>query len=356
MNLFINNHWFMPDPVRTGNKIREIRLKSEKTVQDFAFDLGVDIKTVYAWEKGISFPTIDHLEDIKRDYNVSFNDLLLPERLIDNFNINELMKEYNPNDLFYDISIGNSYYTIDITSGKVETIKLLEFDNNDFPILLEEINMKKDIEFLEKRRRYYLLFETLIQKKLFSYGLFGDETMFDELGFDAYIDEDEYKKFIIHAEENYGKIYRAELTEASKNYVLFDFFKIILKKCNSKNGGAWSIVPEFLETILMCYNKEFMSALVNSLPPLLIEIIYNGLLICNANDLSCIIDILESKGCQKYSFINGYVFKNNIDVNVELFKNSKKRSEQILKYREGIKFIIDKLIDMTYFEYCRIER
>lgn len=64
------------DPVRIGNLIKELRIKSNLTQNEFANKYGVTYQAVSKWENGKNIPDISVLKLICEDYNISLDSVL----------------------------------------------------------------------------------------------------------------------------------------------------------------------------------------------------------------------------------------------------------------------------------------
>ena len=64
------------DPVRIGNLIKELRIKSNLTQNEFANKYGVTYQAVSKWENGKNIPDISVLKLICEDYNSSLDSIL----------------------------------------------------------------------------------------------------------------------------------------------------------------------------------------------------------------------------------------------------------------------------------------
>ena len=64
------------DPVRIGNLIKELRIKSNLTQNEFANKYGVTYQAVSKWENGKNIPDISVLKLICEDYNISLDSIL----------------------------------------------------------------------------------------------------------------------------------------------------------------------------------------------------------------------------------------------------------------------------------------
>lgn len=62
--------------MKTGEKIKKIRLENNMTQDEFAEKLNVTRVAVSKWELGKSYPSIENLKTICSLFNVSSNDLL----------------------------------------------------------------------------------------------------------------------------------------------------------------------------------------------------------------------------------------------------------------------------------------
>jgi transcriptional regulator with XRE-family HTH domain len=66
------------DAVKTGERIKEFRVKNKKTIQDIAeFFNGISVQAIYKWERGVTFPNIDNLFALAKLYHVSTDELLV---------------------------------------------------------------------------------------------------------------------------------------------------------------------------------------------------------------------------------------------------------------------------------------
>lgn len=69
------------DQVKTGKFIAQLRKEKEMTQEELGEKLGVTNKTVSRWETGVYMPTIDILQSLSREFDISINELLAGERI-----------------------------------------------------------------------------------------------------------------------------------------------------------------------------------------------------------------------------------------------------------------------------------
>lgn len=67
------------DKEKTGNLIREARVKRGYTQLELGTMIGVSNKTVSKWEKGESFPDVGILESLSVTLQIGINDLVVGE-------------------------------------------------------------------------------------------------------------------------------------------------------------------------------------------------------------------------------------------------------------------------------------
>ena len=66
-----------------SEKIQELRNKNKLTQEQFAEKLYVSRTAVSKWESGKGYPSIDSLEYISKTFNISIDELLSIEEIID---------------------------------------------------------------------------------------------------------------------------------------------------------------------------------------------------------------------------------------------------------------------------------
>ena len=115
-----------------SKKIQELRNKNKLTQEQFAEKLYVSRTAVSKWESGKGYPSIDSLKDISKIFNVSIDELLSNEEIIDiakNENTSNIEKinnlVYGLLDIMiilfiflplYGQKIGEKFYTVSLIS------------------------------------------------------------------------------------------------------------------------------------------------------------------------------------------------------------------------------------------------
>ena len=112
-----------------SKKIQELRNKNKLTQEQFAEKLYVSRTAVSKWESGKGYPSIDSLKDISKIFNVSIDELLSNEEIIDiakNENTSNIEKINNGLlDIMiilfiflplYGQKIGEKFYTVSLIS------------------------------------------------------------------------------------------------------------------------------------------------------------------------------------------------------------------------------------------------
>lgn len=65
------------DPVATGARIKELRLKMQLSVRDISSYMGFEEpQAVYKWQRGEALPTIDNLYALSRLLGTSMDDIV----------------------------------------------------------------------------------------------------------------------------------------------------------------------------------------------------------------------------------------------------------------------------------------
>ena len=374
MNLFINNYWFIPDKLRTGLKIKEIRKMKNLTVEDFAFLIERDYKTIYAWEKGTSMPTIDNLaliiEKYKEEYgiNITFQELLLPNEKFDMSILDYIEKNASghiSNYLYEELSM-KSYFDSSYkykSNGELEwsfeeaDYSKVKFDDNLYPISFHNINKKEILKSNTVKKLYLSIYDWIIQRKLFYYMSAGNKLLFDEFDMGFIINEDNFNNFMYTLENKHGISYRSILTLEMKNAILFDFYKESFDTVNRKySKGMWSkVYNEMIEAVLSFNDIEYQKSLIDIFPPIVKEVIYNSILLSDIDDLHDLLEILRSYDCKKYRFIDDFTYVGNVNYKNEVFEKCEKRFKQIKRFKEAFIYILNNLKELSYQEYL-IER
>lgn len=69
------------DPVATGARIKELRLKNGLTVEDVCEYMGFEsVQAIYKWQRGESLPSIDNLYALSVLFETSIDDILRGSR------------------------------------------------------------------------------------------------------------------------------------------------------------------------------------------------------------------------------------------------------------------------------------
>ena len=342
MNMYNNDYWFLPDKKRTGKLIKEIRTNNDLSVSQFAFDMEVDDKTVYAWENGLSFPNMDNLERIHLDFNISYQELLLPDgykNIIDvfqNVKFRFYSLEYNFRELGLNLDdIDEHFY----------------FDDKYFPIPLHEIDKTDVINELTCKKKYTDALEYAIQRKLFYYDQVDFKQLYEKNNMKHLVLlENDFNTFFYSLEKKFGINYRLYLDNLSKNIILFEFYKSVLLKYKYY-GTLIKCAFDSIEELLMYHDSDYYEAYIELFPPLYKEIIFNSLIISEINDLPELFEILKNKGCKTYSFLNELVFDYDCKVDSVIFEKCDLRNQQIRKFKKGFVAIVKRISDMNYHEY-----
>ena len=332
MNMYINDCWFMPNAKRTGTLIKSIRKNNGLSIEQFASDLvddndnPIDIKTIYSWEHGDSLPSLVNLEKINKKYNVSFEELLLPNQNFIELNTSPIVSLENGYDCYRKELFGDF-----VCDG---------FDEYDYPkpfkkFIFSEKNFNSHFSNIAN-------FEYILQKALFSYwNVENYEKMLLDLGFvGEFIDEYGFSSFVKKIEKEYGNAPKQNLTEELRNEILFEFYS----KCKVFDCS------DILFKLLMANNFYYQIGILIVLPPLKREYVYNALLASNVLDMKVLIEKLELLGCRKYNFLNSMSF--DLDDNYEnVFKDSRKRMIQVGIFEKCIKVIDERMKTLSYSDY-----
>ena len=76
------------DQIRSGNFIRDMRIKKNLTQKDLADKMGITAKAISRWETGRGFPDVSLLEQLADELNVTPKEILKGEEItITNSNI-----------------------------------------------------------------------------------------------------------------------------------------------------------------------------------------------------------------------------------------------------------------------------
>lgn len=65
------------DMKKTGKNIRKFRKEKKYSVKEISEYLGISFQSVYNWENGRSYITIDHFIELCNLLNVSYDDLIV---------------------------------------------------------------------------------------------------------------------------------------------------------------------------------------------------------------------------------------------------------------------------------------
>ena len=71
------------DQIKTGKLIAELRKQSGLTQEMLGKKIGVTNKTISRWENGNYMPDIEMLSILSKQFNISINELLIGERVLD---------------------------------------------------------------------------------------------------------------------------------------------------------------------------------------------------------------------------------------------------------------------------------
>ncbi len=66
--------------VTTGEKIAYYRKNNNYTQEELAYKMGVSRQTIYKWETGMSFPTINNLKKLVDLLYIDLNDLIKEDK------------------------------------------------------------------------------------------------------------------------------------------------------------------------------------------------------------------------------------------------------------------------------------
>ena len=69
--------------MRLSNRIKSLRSDNKLTQEEFAKNMLVSKQTVSKWENGTCYPSIDSLKYMSEVFNISFDDLISNEELLD---------------------------------------------------------------------------------------------------------------------------------------------------------------------------------------------------------------------------------------------------------------------------------
>ena len=348
MDMYDNDFWFLPDKKRTGQLIKDIRLKNNLTIAEFADKMGVDEKTVYSWESGTSFPNIDNLEVIHLDYDITYQELLLPngyENIIDKCEKEEF-EYYGIEDCFGESGV------FDLDNMYEAYQSEIKFDENNYPIPIKSINKEKLMEYLKSYKNMLDSAEYAIQRKFFYYDLVSFRQLFDSYGLGAVAREYDFKKFYYNLENKYGVDYRIKLDNELKNTIIYDFYKSLLLS----NEGLALKAFESIEYLFMYKDLDCFKAYIELFPPLYREIIYNSLIYAKVDDLPELLDIFENKGCKRYTFLEWLENYHDYKSNHKMFENYELRNSQIVRFKQGFEEISYRLKGIDYKEYDQHRR
>ncbi len=347
MNMYINDYWFLPDKTRTGKKIKEIRLNNELSYYKFAQKIDTNYKTLYSWENGESMPSLKSLKKIREEFNVSLEDLILPDGKMSNVElINEDNVEPSSNNYWFErfftrfvipdtnceISL-DEYYKLYFEAKKenplyepnVRIYYDTKFDAQNYPIPVHNIDFNLIKEAYVQKKKSLINEDYNLQFKLFSL---------------SYMDEDFSRNNFL----KYGELYKTNLSQFTKNYIMYDYFKE--KKYDT---GLYSV----LANILLFNNSEIQILVVDVLPPLFREIVYNSLMILDDKEFDNVVNFLEKNDCKKYKFCKDIQIVDGYNHQDTFFKNSVKRNRQINIYHKALDCIRNKLKELSYDEYLK---
>lgn len=287
MDLFIKSYDFIPNPKRTGRVIKEIMDKNNLKQSELAERLFIEVKTIGNWMIGRSFPELDTLVSIKNEFDVSLNDLLLP----DSKPVVEKME------------LNSFYINIDSQSGNAKDII--------------EINRKDIMAFDYYIQKYF--FSYLDSKDLFNLnGPFGEHTYFGKPVLEV------FKEIEKNIELTFGNDYRIKIRNNDidlKNMVSFEIMKYVrLGKINvnvldvsrdnhlvlNQFEDAYDTFVEYDE---LCYfgnfiytHLEYQNELINLLNPVEVDLVYNAMLLLNEDAFVDSCKLLREKGAKKLKF------------------------------------------------------
>lgn len=234
MILMPKKYIFIPDPVLTGKKIKEMRSKlinkngkkytvndlSEKLRNDYCAD--AEVKTINKWEQGKGFPSIDNLIYLSEIFKISLQELLLPNGCC----------VCNSDFKYNDIILGGGYGpdVIGVPSDLDEIISGKEY--------MDYLVQKCIFSYLTEAEKKIFILNV---KKYYDISLFGSKYFSD-------LEENSIYNFInIYVKEKYGlKIKQNIPTDEEFNSIMYDVLKLFTRKhayCYSREDAPYSISP-----------------------------------------------------------------------------------------------------------------
>lgn len=327
MNMYINDYWFLPDKKRIGKKLRDFRNSFNMSVNDVAFELQCDDKTIYKWENGSTMPSIENLVKMKKIYNASFEELILPDKGL-------------PKDFFVEKNTSNNYnsFIFQVSCKDIKINSKSKFQSTYNEYVMSQLN---------KQKRFNVYSDYFIQKLLFSFENIKHSDFYNDIelnGFDELRDNTKYNEFNLKIKNIYGIDYKVNLNLKTKNAILYEYYKFAF--CFYEFGIYSS---EFLyntfDELYSLLNEdlfEYGVLLIESLPQLSKEVFYNSLLkVSKIVDVNLYLKYLEDHKCNKYKFVDGIEIDETNDV-----KNC---------FKQYVLLIVKYLLKINYDTYL-IER
>lgn len=359
MNMFIENYEFIPNKKKTGEIINNLRKSKNMTYEELANELDVSPETVNKWIQGIAYPSIQTLSEIKKYFDISFQDLLLSNATC---KINQFSKTKS-----YMEIINDEHFEIEYSNSKYQ------YNENDYPI----IHNKQKIDYksiFSEWKKNEIRFDFLLQKYFFSFTSTAEYIELcnyirgtkDTDAFVIHVDSapNRLKKIENYFYIKYGKSYKLNLSIDIKNAIIFDLQKSLNKYYDDP-----------FEWLLLFNDFEYKKAYVDSLTPLKKDLLYNALIEASIDDFDDILDYLFSLGARKlnvslnyseyeqnrcngvHPFIEPDPLLNYIHIEYEIssiFQDDFKRSQQIVRFNKAFKCLKYYLERMDYKEYLEL--
>lgn len=277
MKLHINEYNFLPDKKRTGQIINEIRKNNKLKLSQFADILCVDEKTVSKWISGYSFPNLYTLDMIRSRFNISFDDLLLPD--------SKMPKEV------YD-GYKNEFEPVNISVIK-------EFDENGYAVNF--IDSNKACEELINYKKKTLISDYLIQKSLFSVLNIKEQKLAKLLNVCI---ANEILLRTLH--EKLGFSYKVDLDEFKKNSALYELRRIMFTPNIDVVTGIRTystrakFLMNFIYYLFLSKDKKYHENLLSVLDDFEAELVYNGLRWAGVDNSLYFMDLFAKRKVKRY--------------------------------------------------------
>ncbi|MDY5982693.1 MAG: helix-turn-helix transcriptional regulator [Anaeroplasma sp.] len=294
MNIYLKDYRFIADSKITGKEIKKHMKLNNMSANDlldklYEIDPNVEVgdeKTIYKWTLGNSLPKIETLEKVAKVFNVTLDDLLLPDLRV-------LPAPAKDDDILSSIK---SIISLMISNNDKEPINHFEFDK-DKPIISDDeykfINFDKAINYIRR-------FDYLVQKKFLSFPTpLENEELIDTLRhYDKYNDDLEkyINDYIKEISSNYGVGYRLNVNNEMKNELLFSFYYMFSPLSFNKQ------IRDYLLFYLILNDIKNQEALVNLLLPFEKCMVYTVLKVMNLPELKGFIKLLENYDVKQLKF------------------------------------------------------